>query len=147
MGKHVLILHGPNLNLLGRREPDVYGDQTLDDVNAACERLGAELGLEVTHHQSNHEGELVDRVQRAGLEGTAVILNPGGYGHTSIALRDAIAGSDAHVVEVHISNIHAREGFRHRSMIAPVCKGSICGLGAGGYLLALRALADGRDRA
>lgn len=147
MGKHVLILHGPNLNLLGRREPDIYGDRTLDDVNAACERLGAQLGLEVIHHQSNHEGDLVDRVQRAGLEGTAVILNPGGYGHTSIALRDAIAGSGADVIEVHISNIHAREGFRHRSMIAPVCKGSICGLGVTGYLVALRALAEGGDRA
>lgn len=142
MGRHVLILHGPNLNLLGRREPEVYGSQTLDEVNAACERLGAELGLEVAHHQSNHEGDLVDRVQQAGADGIAVIFNPGGYGHTSVALRDAIAGSAAHVIEVHISNTHARERFRHLSMIAPVCKGSICGLGTAGYLLALRALAD-----
>lgn len=142
MGKHVLILHGPNLNLLGKREPEVYGDQTLDDVNAACERLGAELGLEVTHFQSNHEGELVDRIQAAGLAGHAIVINPGAYGHTSIAMRDAIAGSNAHAIEVHISNIHARERFRHRSMIAPVCRGVICGMGTTGYLLALRALAD-----
>lgn len=142
MSKHVVILHGPNLNLLGQREPEVYGSETLDDVNAACERLGAELGLDVSHMQSNHEGELIDRVQRAGAEGTAVILNPGAYGHNSIALRDAIAGSNAHVIEVHISNVHAREPFRHRSMIAPVCKGSISGFGTAGYLLALRALAN-----
>ena len=141
MAKHVLVLHGPNLNLLGRREPETYGYETLDDVNARCERVGAELGLDVSHHQSNHEGELVDRIQQAGLAGTAIVFNPGAYGHTSIALRDAIAGSDAQVIEVHISNIHARERFRHHSMISAVCEGSICGLGADGYLLALRALA------
>lgn len=146
MGKHVLVLHGPNLNLLGRREPEVYGHQTLDDINAMCERLGAELGLEVSHFQSNDEGALVDRVQQAGLDGASVVFNPGAYGHTSIALRDAITGSEAVVIEVHISNTYAREHFRHRSMITAVCRGSICGLGTNGYLLALRALAEAEDR-
>lgn len=138
---HVLILHGPNLNLLGQREPETYGRQTLDEVNAACERLGAELGLEVTHFQSNHEGELVSRVQEAGLAGKAIVFNPGAYSHTSIALRDAISGSGADVIEVHITNIHAREPFRHHSMITAVSRGMVCGLGVDGYLLALRALA------
>lgn len=138
---HVLVLHGPNLNLLGQREPDTYGRQTLDEVNAACERLGAELGLEVTHFQSNHEGELVSRVQEAGLAGKAIVFNPGAYSHTSIALRDAISGSGADVIEVHITNIHAREPFRHHSMITAVSRGMVCGLGVDGYLLALRALA------
>jgi len=142
MGKHVLILHGPNLNLLGKREPEVYGDQTLDDLNAQCERLGAEIGLEISHYQSNHEGALVDKVQEAGLGGVAIVFNPGAYTHSSIALRDAIAGSSAEVIEVHVSNVHAREPFRHRSMLSAVCKGSIVGLGTSGYLLALRALAD-----
>ena len=146
MGKHVLVLHGPNLNLLGRREPTVYGHDTLDDINAMCERLGAELGLEVSHAQSNDEGALVDHVHKAGTSGTAIVFNPGAYGHTSIALRDAIAAADAEVIEVHISNTHAREDFRHRSMISAVCRGVICGLGASGYLLALRALAETPDR-
>ncbi len=141
MGTHVLVLHGPNLNLLGQREPEKYGHQTLDEVNAACERLGAELGLEVTHMQSNHEGELVTAVQEAGLAGKAIVFNPGAYSHTSIALRDAIAGSGAHVIEVHITNIHAREAFRHHSHITSVAQGMICGLGSEGYLLALRTLA------
>lgn len=147
MATHLLVLHGPNLNLLGRREPETYGYETLDQINARCERLGAQLGLEVSHHQSNDEGDLVDRVQQAGLSGTAIVLNPGAYGHTSIALRDAIVGSNAEVIEVHISNIHAREPFRHQSMISAVCKGSICGLGADGYLLAVRALAGAAPNA
>ncbi|WP_306117884.1 MULTISPECIES: type II 3-dehydroquinate dehydratase [unclassified Roseitalea] len=141
MGRHVLILHGPNLNLLGRREPGIYGSRTLDEINMECERLGAELGLEVAHYQSNSEGDLVTMVQEAGLAGKAIVFNPGAYSHTSIALRDAISGSGAQVIEVHISNIHAREPFRHGSMITPVARGMICGLGTDGYLLALRALA------
>ena len=145
MGKHVLILHGPNLNLLGRREPDVYGRETLDELNARCEKTGAELGLEISHFQSNHEGELVTRVQEAGLEGSAIVFNPGAYSHSSIALRDAITASKAEVIEVHLSNIHARERFRHRSMISPVARGMICGLGTDGYLLALRVLAGAAD--
>jgi 3-dehydroquinate dehydratase-2 len=141
MAQSILILNGPNLNLLGRREPATYGSQTLGDVVAACESLGKELGFEVSAFQSNHEGELVDRLQQAGIEGTGVVFNPGAYSHTSVALRDAIAGSGAVVVEVHISNIHSREHFRHRSYVTPVAKGMICGLGTEGYLLAMRALA------
>lgn len=141
MAQRILILNGPNLNLLGTREPGIYGAETLADVNAACERLGAELGFEVSCFQSNHEGQLVDRIQQAGAEGTAIVLNPGAYSHTSIALRDAISGSRALVVEVHVSNIHAREHFRHHSYVTPVAKGMICGLGTEGYLLAIRALA------
>ena len=141
MTDRILILNGPNLNLLGTREPATYGSETLSDVEAACERLGAELGFEVSTFQSNHEGALVDKIQEAGREGTGVVFNPGAYSHTSIALRDAISGSGALVVEVHISNIHARERFRHHSHITPVAKGMICGLGTEGYLLAIRALA------
>ena len=141
MTHRILILNGPNLNLLGTRDPATYGAQTLADVIAACEKLGAELGFEVSSFQSNHEGELVDRIQQAGLEGTGIVFNPGAYSHTSIALRDAISGAGALVVEVHISNIHARERFRHHSHVTPVAKGMICGLGTEGYLLAIRALA------
>ncbi|MCB2084811.1 MAG: 3-dehydroquinate dehydratase, partial [Sphingomonadaceae bacterium] len=115
MTHRILILNGPNLNLLGTRDPATYGAQTLADVIAACEKLGAELGFEVSSFQSNHEGELVDRIQQAGLEGIGIVFNPGAYSHTSIALRDAISGAGALVVEVHISNIHARERFRHHS--------------------------------
>jgi 3-dehydroquinate dehydratase-2 len=141
MTDRILILNGPNLNLLGTREPATYGSETLSDVEAACERLGAELDFEVSTFQSNHEGALVDKIQEAGREATGVVFNPGAYSHTSIALRDAISGSGALVVEVHISNIHARERFRHHSHITPVAKGMICGLGTEGYLLAIRALA------
>jgi len=141
MAQRILILNGPNLNLLGRREPAVYGSETLADVEESCRALGAELGLEVDCAQSNHEGELVDALQQAGLDGTGVVFNPGAYSHTSIALRDAISGSGATVVEVHVSNIHARERFRHHSHVTPVSQGMICGLGTQGYLLAIRALA------
>ena len=141
MTNRILILNGPNLNLLGTREPETYGTTTLGDVNAVCERLGAELGFEVSTFQSNHEGELVDKLQEAGRDGVGVVFNPGAYSHTSIALRDAIEGARTVVVEVHISNIHARERFRHRSYVTAVAKGMICGLGTEGYLLAIRALA------
>ena len=141
MTDRILILNGPNLNLLGTREPETYGTTTLGDVNAACERLGAELGFEVSTFQSNHEGELVDKLQEAGRDGVGVVFNPGAYSHTSIALRDAIEGARTLVVEVHISNIHARERFRHHSYVTAVAKGMICGLGTEGYLLAIRALA------
>jgi 3-dehydroquinate dehydratase-2 len=141
MTKRILILNGPNLNLLGTREPSLYGHETLADVESACERLGAELGLEVSCVQSNHEGDLIDRLQQAGREGTGVVFNPGGYSHTSVALRDAIVGASTLVVEIHVSNIHAREEFRNHSYVSAVAKGVICGLGAEGYKLAVRALA------
>lgn len=138
----VLILNGPNLNLLGKREPSTYGHQTLDDVIALCREVGAASGIEIEAAQSNSEGELVTLIQQAGASGTPVVFNPGAYAHTSIALRDAISGSGARVIEVHISNIHARETFRHHSMIAPVAEGVIAGLGVKGYALAITALAN-----
>ncbi len=140
-GKPVLVLNGPNLNLLGTREPQIYGSKTLEELHGDCVKTGAALGLEVTCFQSNHEGDLVDRIQEAGRSGTPVIINPGAYSHTSIALRDAIAGSGAVVIEVHLSNIHAREQFRHHSHVSPVSRGVIVGLGVDGYFLALRAIA------
>lgn len=139
MARALLILNGPNLNLLGQREPETYGHQTLADVEAHCVKVGKELGFDVTCQQSNHEGVLVDAIQTAGADGTAVVFNPGAYSHTSVALRDAIAGSGANVVEVHVSNIHARERFRHHSHVSPVSLGVIAGLGTFGYELAIRA--------
>ena len=134
----VLLLHGPNLNLLGRREPGVYGTTTLADVDARCRDLGAELGLEVDARQSNHEGVLIDAVQEAMTDFAAVVINPGGFTHTSVALRDALATLPVPVVEVHISNVHAREDFRHHSFVSPVASAVIAGTGVLGYELALR---------
>ncbi|MEM1038267.1 MAG: type II 3-dehydroquinate dehydratase [Pseudomonadota bacterium] len=139
----VYVLNGPNLNLLGTREPGIYGAETLSDVERDCTTLAAELGLAVRCHQSNHEGALVDWIHEAGATGSAgIVINAGAYTHTSIALRDAISGVQVPTIEVHISNIHARETFRHHSMIAPVCRGQICGLGTTGYKLALQAVAS-----
>lgn len=134
---HVLILHGPNLNLLGIREPEIYGALTLEDINRALAARGREAGLTLDFFQSNHEGALVDAVQGARGKYEFIILNAAAYTHYSIALRDAIAAVEVPVIEVHLSNIHRREAFRHRSVIAPVVMGQICGFGADSYLAAL----------
>lgn len=139
MTKKILLLHGPNLNLLGTRQPEIYGSATLDDINAAAERHLARYDVSLRAAQSNHEGELVDLLQDAREWADGIIFNAGAYTHTSVALRDAIAAIEKPVIEVHVSNIHAREAFRHKSLLAGVCLGQIAGFGWQGYLLALDA--------
>jgi 3-dehydroquinate dehydratase II len=143
--KTVMVLNGPNLNLLGTRKPEVYGTTSLADVEKLCRAEADRLGLELVFRQSNHEGRLIDWIHEAGAQvkaGTAigVVLNAGAYTHTSIALHDAIEGSDLPVIEVHISNVHAREEFRHHSFISPVARGVIVGFGTHGYVIGLRGL-------
>ena len=142
MPKPIFILNGPNLNLLGLRQPEIYGTQTLDDVAEACSALAEDLGLSVRFHQSNHEGQLVDWVQEARSAAAGIIINPAAYSHTSIAILDALTTFDGPVIEVHISNIHKREAFRHHSHVSARADGVIAGCGVEGYLLGLRRMAS-----
>ncbi|MCX6068672.1 MAG: type II 3-dehydroquinate dehydratase, partial [Chloroflexi bacterium] len=138
----ILLLHGPNLNLLGTREPGVYGSMSLADINQRSVEFGQGLGVEVRCAQSNHEGALIDALHEARTWAGGVVLNPGGYTHTSVALRDAIAAIGIPVVEVHLSNVYAREEFRHKSLVSAVCRGKISGFGWRSYLLGVQALVD-----
>ena len=142
MPKRILVLNGPNLNMLGIREPKTYGTQTLQDIEAMCKAEGKRLGLAVDCRQTNREGEICEWIQQAYGKIDGIVLNPGAYSHTSVAIRDAISAAGVPTIEVHLSNIHAREEFRHFSYVSAVAVGVICGLGAAGYRLALEALAE-----
>jgi 3-dehydroquinate dehydratase-2 len=142
MAKRVLVLNGPNLNMLGAREPDIYGSDTLQDIQRLCEATAQELGLEIDFRQSNHEGELVTWIQEARDSADAIVINPAAYSHTSVAIHDALKAAGLRVAEVHLSNIHQREAFRHHSYVSAVAMGVICGFGISGYRLALMGLAE-----
>ncbi|WP_332714074.1 type II 3-dehydroquinate dehydratase [Pelagibacterium mangrovi] len=142
MAKRVLILNGPNLNLLGTREKSIYGGETLADIEALCRTTCEERGMSCDFRQSNHEGELVDWIQSARKTADAIVINPAAYSHTSVAIHDALRTFDKPIVEVHLSNIHQREAFRHHSYVSSVATGVICGLGSRGYTLALLAVAE-----
>jgi len=134
----VLVLHGPNLNLTGEREPEIYGSQSLDEIDARLTERALEMGVEITCQQSNHEGVLIDMLQEARNWADGVVFNPGGYSHTSVALRDTVAAIGIPVIEVHMSNVYSREEFRHKSLISPVSKGKIVGFGWQSYMLGIR---------
>lgn len=142
MSTTIAILNGPNLNLLGTREPEIYGTTTLDEIEKLCQKTAEKHGLDIDFNQSNHEGDLIDWVQLAGREASGIIINAAGYTHTSIALHDALKAVKIPVIEVHLSDPKTREPFRHHSFIEPVAKKSICGLGAQGYVLAIEAISD-----
>ena len=142
MAKRVLVLNGPNLNMLGTREPGIYGAHTLGDLEALCQATGDELGLSIDFRQSNHEGELVTWIQQAQTSADAILINPAAYSHTSVAIHDALKAVGLPVAEVHLSNIHQREAFRHHSYVSAVAAGVICGFGVTGYRLSLIALAE-----
>lgn len=138
----ILVVNGPNLNLLGKREPDIYGKSSLEELNAKLKEIAGKLGLDLVFFQSNSEGAIIDFLHKNGFEADGLIINPGALTHYSYALRDAISAVSIDTVEVHMSNIHAREKFRRRSVIAPVCSGSLTGFGAYGYVMALSFFAD-----
>lgn len=138
--RQILVINGPNLNLLGKRQPEIYGDKGFEDYFSQLSVLFGDVSL--SYFQSNHEGELIDRIHQVGFRFDGIVINAGGYTHTSVALADALSAVPAPAVEVHISNIHAREPFRHHSYLSPVCKGMICGLGLKGYELAIRYLLE-----
>lgn len=138
----ILVVHGPNLNLLGKREPAIYGTQTLAEIDADLALLAKELGIDIDCFQSNHEGELIDRIQEAMTTADGILINPGGFTHSSVALRDALVATGLPVIEVHLSNVYAREDFRKVSYVSPIAVGVISGLGAAGYRFGLEALAS-----
>lgn len=140
--KHILVIHGPNLDLLGKREPEIYGKTTLSEINKKIEKTAKAHNLKLTIKQSNHEGEIVDLIGKSKDKFDGLIINPAAYTHTSVAIRDAISASGLATVEVHLSNIYSREEFRHKSLISPVAKGTILGFGPNSYILGLKALVD-----
>jgi 3-dehydroquinate dehydratase II len=145
--KRLTILNGPNLNLLGTREPHIYGTTTLDEIRRTCEQQAKELGISMSFHQSNHEGELVELIQAARTEADAIVINPAGYSFTSVAILDALKTFDGPIIELHISNIHARDEYHRHSLISTAATGVICGLGPYGYIAAMLAAAQMRRRA